>query len=61
MSALSTFSDNYELVNNIDLTLDHINIDHENIPAVPTELIPTEAMQERFLQNCLKKGIIRRK
>lgn len=45
----------------MDLTFDDIIIsDEENQETVPENLHPTDAQQEKFIQNCVQKGILMR-
>ena len=49
----------YTLKNDLDLTLDDnetLEVDEKS--TVSEKLRPTEAMQEKFMQNCVEKGIL---
>jgi len=49
----------YKLVDDLYLTLDHIQSDpNEKIPEPNEEICPTPAMMDHFYQNCVKLGIL---
>jgi len=48
----------YKLKMNIDLTFDDVLLENEEQYEVSEDLRPTQAMQDRFLQNCVKLGIL---
>ena len=56
---MALMKEQHRLINDIDLTFGDIIISEtEDQVVIPENLRPTEAMQARFMQNCLKEGIL---